>query len=346
MQHGEFFQAHPPLTFLVVPLMYIGQVFVGRLFRQLRGKLVHGGEHKHFHKSMNGMDEEELLMKEGHLYVLHKYEEEVTEAMNDVASLCVSFLTVQACRFNVSGVLPDNLGIEEEKWQHPMRCSVILACLAVFFAVASAVFVVIYSKAFSEIPKPGSFWSLVKRAVAVSKSASAMCMAWCLLYVAKWEVGRNLNMYVNPNMIIARVCMAVGISFFSFTIITLLDKLADMDCTGPMTDEAIIQIINAISILVGFSWEQAFDGAVEVLGARTPHPVVAEMVLAVFVAVVVIAPWRRYILMKVIHLQDEREAAAEDVHSHHYDLEDKAHSRPSSAGTLLQHCSNKKAMNY
>merc|ERR1719510_1736485 len=66
-----------------------------------------------------------------------KWEVTVVEAMNDVAALNVSFLTVQACRFNITGVLPNNMGIEEEHWLHDITASVLLFMVAVFFAAST-----------------------------------------------------------------------------------------------------------------------------------------------------------------------------------------------------------------
>ena len=40
-------------------------------------------------------------------------------------------------------------------------------------------------------------------------------------------------------------------------------------------------IIDSLGILVGFSWEQSFDGGVEVLSARTPRPQQTQLALAV-----------------------------------------------------------------
>merc|ERR1719510_916490 len=70
-----------------------------------------------------------------------KWEVTVVEAMNDVAALNVSFLTVQACRFNITGVLPDNIGIEEEHWLHKRSASVILMVIAVVFATCTILMV-------------------------------------------------------------------------------------------------------------------------------------------------------------------------------------------------------------
>merc|ERR1711920_986083 len=61
-----------------------------------------------------------------------------------------------------------------------------------------------------------------------------------------------------------------------------------------------------MGVLVGFSWEQAFEGGVHVLAERTPQPVQTRLALASFVALVVITPWSRFFLSTAMRLQAER----------------------------------------
>jgi len=69
--------------------------------------------------------------------------------------------------------------------------------------------------------------------------------------------------------------------------------------TGDAADTAIKSIINSLGILVGFSWEQSFDGAVEVLSSEFEHPVKAHFAFASAVTIVIVPAWRTYILQTV-----------------------------------------------
>eukprot|EP00446_Apocalathium_sp_SHHI-4_P090882 CAMPEP_0177437200 /NCGR_PEP_ID=MMETSP0369-20130122/2059_1 /TAXON_ID=447022 ORGANISM="Scrippsiella hangoei-like, Strain SHHI-4" /NCGR_SAMPLE_ID=MMETSP0369 /ASSEMBLY_ACC=CAM_ASM_000364 /LENGTH=286 /DNA_ID=CAMNT_0018908613 /DNA_START=89 /DNA_END=951 /DNA_ORIENTATION=- len=78
-----------------------------------------------------------------------------------------------------------------------------------------------------------------------------------------------------------------------------------MEVTGDEADLTIFSIINALSTLVGFSWEHAFHLGVEVVAVKLGYPVAGQFVLALIVAAVAIVPWRRHILQKVLHLEKE-----------------------------------------
>merc|ERR1719215_666823 len=69
--------------------------------------------------------------------------------------------------------------------------------------------------------------------------------------------------------------------------------------------EIIQQIVSAKSILVGFSWEYAFDGGVEAIASMAmSNKRIAESVLAGLVFLVVVPAWRKHILTKAMVLQE------------------------------------------
>merc|ERR1712060_375893 len=72
----------------------------------------------------------------------------------------------------------------------------------------------------------------------------------------------------------------------------------------------VVQIVvNALSILIGFTWEQSFDGGVEAVASTTSRPLLMKLCLISMVAVVIVPAWRRHILVKVLslnRLRDER----------------------------------------
>merc|ERR1739848_183843 len=74
---------------------------------------------------------------------------------------------------------------------------------------------------------------------------------------------------LNQNTVQMRVILACVSSGSSLALIFFLDTIEDMDFTGDSADKAIKSIIGAIGILVGFSWEQAFEGGVEAVADVT-----------------------------------------------------------------------------
>jgi len=317
-QHLDFLKRHPWMTFLIVPGMYIFQIMSCRLLRSLRLNIIHENN-KHVRKHLNydqhqfvplsvyEQKMEEEPEKYGKAYALRVWDEEVYESENDVAGLCISFLTVQACRFVISGVLPDVLGIEEEHYLHPVECVYKLASCILFFAVCTAVIQFLYGRIFGEVEvTPGTCASFFRRMLQVQMSASAMCTSWCIMYVGKWQMARIITPD-SPNQLHARVILAIVLSAAAGVTIFFFDRLADDDCTDSNADQAIFQAIESLGLGVGFAWEQSFDGALEILAEQSTlvNPVVVELILAILVALVVIEPWRLFILSKVIRMGKE-----------------------------------------
>eukprot|EP00971_Amphidinium_carterae_P181540 3601728-Amphidinium_carterae.1 len=98
--------------------------------------------------------------------------------------------------------------------------------------------------------------------------------------------------------------------------IFVLDKVDDdfmKNQDGQATGEGariITTVVDAISILVGFSWEHSFDGSVEVISKLTDDPLLAETVLALIVGFLIVPSWRRFILRRAMQLQEYKEKGA------------------------------------
>jgi hypothetical protein len=214
---------------------------------------------------------------------------EMREAENEVMALSLSFLAVQALRFAISGVLPNTEGHEEPAHIRPFACSLaLLAASAVCAALVIAS--VIAGKHFQE-------GSAKRRATAVLQTMAAMAMAWCLLFATKWQL-RRLMPESDPNSMMERVLLALAVSAGAFGLILVLDKIEDLDSTGEDADRALVSVIGAMGILVGFSWEQSFGGAVEVFASLTDSPVAVQLAFAGTVALIVVPAWRAYIITK------------------------------------------------
>eukprot|EP00747_Dinoflagellata_sp_TGD_P149340 gnl/TRDRNA2_/TRDRNA2_177001_c3_seq8.p1 gnl/TRDRNA2_/TRDRNA2_177001_c3~~gnl/TRDRNA2_/TRDRNA2_177001_c3_seq8.p1 ORF type:complete len:491 (-),score=128.34 gnl/TRDRNA2_/TRDRNA2_177001_c3_seq8:108-1502(-) len=317
MQHGEFFHEHPLCTFLVVPGQYILQLVLQSTVLFVRSKVVAAQLDRHKNRDTyqemkasieeDPDDEEAEEERNGKEYALEKWEDEVFESENEIAGLQVSFLTLQACRFNITGVLPNNLGIELEHYIHPTYCSIELGCLSLFFVFATIGLVLLLNQFKEDDKEMTLFKKLLKKMVIVTVNASSMAFAWCQLYIFKWEAAKRIPSFGSPNTLTADVLLALAISTVAFSLIFVLDKISDSGIAGNQADTVIFSIISALGILVGFSWEQSFDGGVETIAALTPSPILAELGLAVVVALIVIAPWQLYILQTVITLGEERE---------------------------------------
>jgi len=307
--------------FAVPPLMFIGQLLVGRVVRSLR--LIWQASERSKRKASYASDSEseraatiepskEFDEAKLQHWCLEKWDEETYDSEIDIAGLAISFLLVQACRFSITGVMPNNLGIEEPVELHPRTATYQLVGVGLgcaLLCIANVVLETLWiTPAYADEatkPKPGSFMSTMKRIVLTARMAFAMAFAWCLFAASKWEIQRVLPQF-EPNGVVSRVLLAMGISVVVFFVILMLDKMADAKCTGDMVDSSIVALIGALSTLVGFAFEQSFDGAVEALADMCfkKEMLVAELVLTVLVCLIVYPAWRLYILRTLITLEE------------------------------------------
>mmetsp|Transcript_69913 Transcript_69913/g.158679 ORF Transcript_69913/g.158679 Transcript_69913/m.158679 type:complete len:530 (-) Transcript_69913:95-1684(-) len=221
-----------------------------------------------------------------------QWAEDSSEAEDDVAALALSFLSVQVLRFAITGILPNHEGLEEPQVEHSATCSVILVTVSLVFAVLVVGLVMAISRGqFAE-------GSRAKRILRVLQTTSAMAFAWSVFFASKWEMKRLLPDW-DLNCMAARVGLSLAVSAGAIALIFVLDALEDLDSTGRDVDRAIVSIINAMGILVGFCWEQSFEGAVGVFAALTDRPHCIELGLGILIAVVVIPAWRNYIITSV-----------------------------------------------
>lgn len=97
--------------------------------------------------------------------------------------------------------------------------------------------------------------TLAERLCGLLNNWCAMTFAWCLLTFCRWVC---LPLGITDETM-NRVVIALLVSAFAFAIMSLLDFLSDGDMTSEDVEKALREIILALAILVGFSWEQSFD---------------------------------------------------------------------------------------
>jgi len=261
------------------------------------------------------------------------WESETVEAETDVMCLTTSFTFIQALRFAISGVLPNDEGMDsEEDLEEIGKASI--SSGALWLMLAGTVFLV-FVFAFSicvgstdeekddaveevqelldendeenfveeekEDPSP-----LKKRLVTVVSLTAGMGFSWCYFFSTRWIfygfsfVGRSEE-DTAPDMELVSILTALTLSFCSFVAIILLDKLADADFTDSRVDDAIRQTISRMGILVGFAWEQCFSESVLSIAAQCGNPHISKMVLALFSVALVAPAWKFYLLPMAHH---------------------------------------------
>mmetsp|Transcript_44224 Transcript_44224/g.100463 ORF Transcript_44224/g.100463 Transcript_44224/m.100463 type:complete len:354 (-) Transcript_44224:55-1116(-) len=252
--------------------------------------------------------------------VIHMVDEFGDEAETEIGGLSLSFLTVQSLTFIVTGELRTHGGGGHHSGPppiEPISHTVMMLILALVFVILTGIMVWASSKAHltESLPHMGK---ISRRWLFLLETLVAMNIAWCLLNAFKWEVSRFLqmglhagDMLTDPHSTIHHVLLALSVSFASISMVFVLDYIHDLDSTGDLADKAIKKVIMAIGILIGFSWEEAFNAGCDAFASLAPGfwgTVLLKFVLGCTVAVVVVPAWRLYILRNT--MVEEKKARA------------------------------------
>jgi hypothetical protein len=238
------------------------------------------------------------------------WDEECEEAENDVMGLALSFTTVGALRFLITGCLPNQEGKEEEckveeyLYHHTSSQKMMLFCSGLAFA--ALIFLMrskwpesLEEEAIHELPKSKRHnMKLLSRLCEGLYVTVSMCFAWCFFYSGQMVLagyapkGEEELLAVMNAMVLSVTCM--------FLIIPL-DWLADQSWTDDKTDNAIRSIMNSMGLLIGFGWEQCFDASVDVLATKAGnHGIInvhtTKLALTLFCAGLLIPAWKWYMI--------------------------------------------------
>lgn len=240
----------------------------------------------------------------------------------------------------MTGNLPDEEGNEHPWIPVPFTDVVILYCFGVAFAVVAVGLVMIVSRQANQNEAEALRVAANEDEVELDKSnlsrgdddessetleidngrkfrtllnTSAMCFAWCFLWATRWFAVRNPHIFVG---MMGRVMMALLLSGFVGFLVFGLDGVDDRhrgseDSKGGA--QAIEILIRSLGVLVGFSWEHCFDGAVAAVSSKSSHPVAMKLVLGAVVVLFIVPAWRRYVLVKAIVLEEMREKRQPDI---------------------------------
>lgn len=254
-------------------------------------------------------------------------QEYVVDAENDIFALSSSFLLIQVIRFQISGLLPDSEGIERPELPHDAAVVIHLFIVGLICVASSVAFSVIVSRMSmqQEEEEPGNILRL--RILNTCMLFSGMGFAWCTLWGVRWIC--VIVSFIDMETMIGRIECALILCVFSGSCVMFLDVISDSaKGSGFRSVLAIETLIEALALLIGFSWEQCFAHGVSVVSSRTPHAHLTKLGLGFAVLLLLVRPWRRYILTKVMYLEEYRKTCGQDK------LDD---SRPLSSRDLARH---------
>lgn len=145
----------------------------------------------------------------------------------------------------------------------------------------------------------------------ILQSTCAMSFAYAWMFLGRYQLANmvsDYNLPIRRDSDVERVFQAILTSFSAFLFIFVLDRIEDMDETGDVADKAIRNVIQALAILVGLSWENAFNGGLEALAEHatgTWGPLALRLAMGLGIGLAIVPAWRLYILKKVIECEEE-----------------------------------------
>jgi len=232
------------------------------------------------------------------------------ETADDVFCLAISFLCVAFVRYLILGRVqayePGKLGDVSQAHANTLLLVVIgFLCL-----VAGGSLAIIKHPRLSAT-------DFDKRITLNLQHLNSMIMAWSILFWAEWQL------YVlgwESTIIGGCLVVAVLLTVFSFASVFLLSYMSTFIQGGHGERRTMKSLELALGVLVGFSWERAFDVGFEEIEHTLHHrihlgvPPVATVTFLSLVLLIIVAPaWRFHILPKAAHLEEkvEKHAKAE-----------------------------------
>lgn len=270
----------------------------------------------------------------------NKWDDICEEAEDDVLGLSLSVLLVNSLRMGLNGMVPAGDGClpNQEQKEEGKECEEFieehlrtygqvfwLFFIGICFAIALFVTKMVLEKVMGpekegeeeegegegEEEEKSIGAQMIERLVETFCIVLMMSFSWCTFHA-----NRELLVEISPKFLgkesnesVLAVVLALEVSVIAWIIIRILDKLADQDWTPPSVDDSIVKVIDAISLFVGFAWEQTFDSSVDSLAhdfrSETPYwgrhnPAFAKFIIGSSCCFVVFMAWKLYILPFVV----------------------------------------------
>jgi hypothetical protein len=296
---------NPATAILSVPIGMLGLQGVYKAFDKIREGISMGDDGE--------IDENEKT-----------WDDETEESENDVIGLSLSFLTAQVLRFIIGGHLPDEEGKEPHIYgfhHSAWHCKELMFMGVVFLAGLVIVLQIrgrypdaveeikcerkLTKKQEEEAETKYKTYEWIIRPLLQGQVYCSCGMAWCFFYGTYWTVAATG--WTDQDALL-QVIIALVISACSFSVIYAFDKIEDSGILGEEADKVIKSIIDALGILIGFSWEQSFDVAVDVLseaGEKFIQPVFGRLFMSLILTLIVFPAWKKQILTQEMELREE-----------------------------------------
>lgn len=251
------------------------------------------------------------------------WDEQCIDSENDFVTLAMGFMMSVVARYFVRGEPPPIEGEEalNEYLYHAHKPQYVWPMLGIGILCAVVLFFV--TRQLSSIRHTmgigkGLHGGLLLRGVNILQGSIAMTVSWVLFFWGEWFFDMFLGKHI-ASVLVTKVGLALFLSAIVMVFIYLLDFFADR---GNLHPRALRHLINALGVLIGFSWEVAFDNGVEsiamserskkIFGGGADANLWAKLVLAFLLIGIALPAWRLYILTNAQAPHDAAELVTSD----------------------------------
>ncbi|CAJ1418469.1 unnamed protein product, partial [Effrenium voratum] len=133
------------------------------------------------------------------------------------------------------------------------------------------------------------------------QSALALVFSWCTLHAIRWttvDLCKKHVISLLPASLVVLICCALTTSTVAFAVILPLDKIQDCVRHAGGSGRIFKQVIIALGVIVGVSWEPIFDMAVKVAAHEHAWPEQTRLILSMALVFILLPAWRRFVLSK------------------------------------------------
>jgi len=222
-------------------------------------------------------------------------------AEREITGLGISFVLVISVRYYISGHLVPYGTFQEADYSKTDAYTLFIVAL-LFFLFSSYGLVKGWHEMFDMTTERFSVKNTAFSCLRVLVEVTSMCGCWCFIFATMWLLCANgESAYKNDNTLLF-VVLAICMSAFAFTVIFVIDSVADrLSHVGNSHHlvDALREVILMCGVLVGFSWEATFDVAEDALAESSPHPRFTRVVMGLLSVAILIPAWRWHLLPMV-----------------------------------------------
>jgi len=274
VQQTAWFAQSPETALLIVPIGFVSNM---ALFRSV--DLV---------RRFISMADDEITFAE------EMWNEASMRGENEVVSLALSFLTLQAVQFKIVGQMPNIRGAFPVDFARKCGAPEIARLLGFAGFVTMLILILApLSRTLGTISVEG-----IRRRLPITEYAM-MLFAWSCLFAIKivsWIILPDIP----PESIVIHITSALVASLLAFAAVFVVDKVADHLLPGHPLHHMLLHVIMANGFLVGFSWETSFSIAINQVGKMLGSKGVALNLTLTFLMVLVVLPAYRLYMIPVI----------------------------------------------